>query len=768
MNIIILILIVFSAISVMTGARVIIKRRKIKCESKKEEEKAQEEQEKLAKKAVEELQKPPDVEEKAKEETESAANKAEDDEAKRAVEERLRKEREESIIKEKERLEKIKAEEEKIEREAREKSNKEKAERERLEAEKKKYRKEREAKAREEEKTRLGEINQREEEEKPESARKPSPGERGGRPRGPTKRDEIEQLQEKKTRTLRPEIVCWNKEWEWIVGIEVPEKFASPNVIQNGESIKPHDSDEARYSLRYIKGIVKVTWNEGEQDREIKIPVMEDGRSYLIFKMRKNWKGLGRVVRRPTAGYYLAIVPCGWKRDEEMSGSAPVAPENVQISGYKAHFFALRQNENTSIAFIDANGGRIPVKSGSSSFQLIGKELPDSSEDMGPLFGEEPPCIKATDEQIWDNVGVIVIGEEGSGRNRWRTQFSPQESMIDQKMPDDLANRQGGWYFVRIYDKDNNLLDSMDFRFSAGLKSIQIMNPRCLPEKGGYCDVEVKFNHQVNCNIEPESEMEQGFEISRGSSLTIITIPPKPYCDKTHWTVVDADDKTKVNAKTKITILIERVWWNAGDLNGAPANWRDRIIALSRQDFTATSEKALWLKFPRKRWVTKIEVGFNRDRSRPYNVDVEKEVMAVPLRDFCDAEEIENRQEQFTMKIWFLPEETHTYEAIVLRIPAELPRVELKQQGEQLPTSKENNVIAFNAIVKCPGRHHHGKFRQGRGFNKGEIDGAGLTMKQAKNFHLAYDKRRNSSHLWNINRLKAITERCNKHGKLSS
>ena len=166
----------------------------------------------------------------------------------------------------------------------------------------------------------------------------------------------------KKTRTLRPKIVCWHKEWEWIVGIKVPEKFASPNVIQNGESIKPHDSDEACYSLRYIKGIVKVTWNEGEQDREIKIPVMEDGRSYLIFKMRKNWKGLGRVVRRPTAGYYLAIVPCEWKRDEEMSGSAPIAPENVQISGYKAHFFDLRQNENTSIAFIDANGGRIPVK----------------------------------------------------------------------------------------------------------------------------------------------------------------------------------------------------------------------------------------------------------------------------------------------------------------------------------------------------------------------------------------------------------------------
>lgn len=712
----------FSAASVVIVVRVLIKRHKKRSDSKKEEEKVREEQQKKYK---------------------------EQKERKKLEEEQH-----------------LKEEEEKVEREARETDNKEKVKKEQLETqEEEKIEQEEKVKKAEEEKKKKEDTQK---EEGSQEGQQLPPGQRGGRSRVSIKQDAIEQERVTKPRTRKPEIVCWNKQWEWIVGIEVPEEFTSPNVIQDGESIEQDNSDEARYPLRYIKGVVKVAWNEGEQDREIEITVMEDGRSYLIFKMRKNWKGLGRVVRRPTAGYYLAIVPCEWKRDEEMSGSAPIVPEDVQISGYKAHFFILSQNENTSISFIDANGGRIQVKSGSSSFQLIGKELPDSSEDNGPFFSEEPPCIKATDEQIWDNVGVIVIGEEGSGRNRWRTQFSPQESMIDQKMPDDLANRQGGWYFVRIYDKDDNLLESMDFRFSAGLKSIQIVNPRCLPEKGGYCDVEVKFNHQVNCNIEPESEIEQGFEISRGNSLTIIMIPPKPYCDKTHWTVVDADDKTKVNAKTKITILIERVWWNAGDLNGAPANWKDRIIALSRQDFTATSEKALWLKFPRKRWVTKIEVGFNRDRSRPYNVEVEKEVMAVPLRDFCDAEEIENRQEQFTMKIWFLPEEKHMYEAIVLRIPAELPQVEPKQQGKQPPFSKENNVIVFSAIVQCPGRHHHGKLRQGRGFNKGEIDGAGLTMKQAKNFHLAYDKRRNSSHLWNINRLKAITERCNKHGKLSS
>jgi hypothetical protein len=243
--------------------------------------------------------------------------------------------------------------------------------------------------------------------------------------------------------------------------------------------------------------------------------------------------------------------------------------------------------------------------------------------------------------------------------------------MIDQKMPDDLANRQGGWYFVRIYDKDDNLLESIDFRFSAGLKSIQIMNPGCLPEKGRYCNVEVKFNHQVNCKIEPADEnLHRTLSICREEDVTKVIIPPNPDHDKSYWIIREGC------AKTKVTILIERVWWNVGDLNGVPANWTDRIIHLSRQDFTATSEKALWLKFPRKRWVTKIEVGFNRDRSRPYNVEVEKEVMAVPLRDFCDAEEIENKQVESVIKIWVSPEGTKTYETIVIKIPTELSPTE--------------------------------------------------------------------------------------------
>jgi len=750
----------FFAVSVMIVARVIINRRRRLRESKKEEEKVRKEQEK---RRQEEERKRLEEEQRRREEEE-----------RRLAEERRRKEEEERNRLEEERrrkeeLEKIKAEEEKIEQEAREKAAKEKAERERLEAEEKENKAEQEAKARkaeeekagkeevkkkeelerrlkgEEEKTRLEKFRRREEEEKQELVKRPPPGKRGGRPRGSTKKSGTERSLEPKPRSPKPEIICWDEGGVWIVGIEVPEKFETSRVAQNDELLEQDTSDDSLYPLKHIEGRVKVAWTAGEQDGEIDIPIMDEGRNYLVFKMRKDWKGLGRLVRRPTAGYYLIIAPQEWERHEETSGTAPVAPEKVQINGYKAHFFVLRQNEDTAVAFINAKSERIQVETGSSRFQLVGKEISDSSEDMGPLFGEEPPRIKTIDEREWRNVGMVVVGEEGGGRNRWRTQFIPEKGANEQKMPDELTNQQGGWYFVRIYDNNDDLLESMDFRFITGLKGIQIVNSKPLPEPDGYNDVIVQFIHQANCKVEPmDEEMFHALTIRRENDLTIITIPPRPDYDKTHWILSDR------NAKVKVTVLVERVWWCVGRLGVVPANWTGKTVSLSRKDFTAITDEALWVKFPRKRWISKIEVGFNRTKSRYYNVEVENEEIAVPLRDFCDAEEIQNKQEEFAMKIWVSSDGTKTYEAIVLKIPAEVsPPVEQKPpRVKPLPPRK------LEAEVKT----RRGK-RKGKGFSRNEVANAGLTMEDVKCLHIPYDKRRKSSHSWNMERLKFVTKR---------
>jgi len=490
------------------------------------------------------------------------------------------------------------------------------------------------------------------------------PLKRGGRPRGPTKRHEIEKTSGTKPPSLKPEIVCWNEGWRWIVGIEVPEESETLSVAQNEEMLEQDNTDESRYRLKHAEGAVKVTWTGGEKD----IPLVRPERNYLVFKMRKDWKGLGRLVMHPTTGHYLAIVPQDWKRDEEVSDSASVNPESVQLDGYKAHFFYQEQDRNTFIGFITANDKRIRVEARSPRFKLVGGEIGDDSEEMGPLFGKQPPGIQTLDKKEWSDVGVIVVGEERSGRNRWRMQFVSQVGAKEQKLPEEIANRRGGWYFVRIYDNDDNLSESMDFRFLAALNNIRIERSDFLPGPNGYNNVTVRFLHQTGCKVELMNEDTQHtLEIRRENDQTIVTIPPKSDCDKTHWILRDGD------AEIEVTVLVKRIWWAFGVIGVTPTDWADNPITLYRKDFTAITDNALWARLPRMRFVRKIDVGFDRNKSRSYQVEVEEKEITIPLRDFCDTQEIENQQEEFEMKIWVQSEGAKHNEAVIAKILADKP-----------------------------------------------------------------------------------------------
>jgi len=403
------------------------------------------------------------LEEEAQQRIEEETRRKVEEEQRRLADELQKAEEERKRIEEEKRRRAQEEERRKTEKEAQERAEKEELKRIEVGGQ----RREEEQRKVEEERKRVEEEAEQKTEETRGGGRRP-PVKRGGRPRGSTKRHEIEQTPATKPRSLKPEIVCWNEGWRWIVGIEVPEELETLSVAQNEELLEQDSTDELRYRLKHAEGTVKVTWTEGEKN----IPLIGTGRNYLIFKLRKEWKGLGRLVKCPSTGCYLAIVPQEWKRDEEVSGTAPDEPESVQLDGYKAHFFY--QEQNTVIGFITANDDRIRVESGGPRFQLVGREIGDASEDMGPLFGEQPPSIGMIAEQGWSDVGVVVVGEEGGGRNRWRMQFVPQVGAEEQKLPEEIAKRRGGWYFVRIYDNDDNLLESMDFRFLMTLKDIRM------------------------------------------------------------------------------------------------------------------------------------------------------------------------------------------------------------------------------------------------------------------------------------------------------
>ncbi len=545
------------------------------------------------------------------------------------------------------------------------------------------------------------EREQKADEESQEKAEKEPlpPGKRGGRPRGQSNESEKEQGSETKPRSLKPEIICWKEGWSWVIGIEVPEELESLCVTQNEELLERDNIDESRYHLKQADGIVKVTWTEGSKV----LSLIELNRNYLVFKMRKNWKEPGRLVQRSTNGYYLIVAPQEWERDKEISGDAPVNPESTQLEGYKAYFFYKEQKLNNTVGFIAANGNRIQVESGSPRFQLVGDEIIDASEDMGPLFGGQPPSIQSLDEKGWSNVEVIVAGEEGKGRNRWRTQFSPQLAEKEQKLPEELRSRHGGWYFVRIYDNDDNLLESMDFRFMEGLKDIKVHSYSFLPGPSGHQPVRVEFLHKPRCHIRLVKGNPESLQIKHEDELMSAIIPSHPAWDVTDWEI--RCDRQKVI----VGIMIERIWWNLTEDDSLPATeLLDSPLSIRHDSINATSNTAILLWFPKPRWIQTILVGFEKSKSRPYSVEVNDRKIRIPLREFSDADEIENKTLQVLLRLWLVDRNTLEDGIVICEILPKKEPTPIPPEGPIQPVIEPDQMPCCNTCDHA--RTHHNNY----------------------------------------------------------
>ncbi len=496
--------------------------------------------------------------------------------------------------------------------------------------------------------------------------RRRKPKERGGRPRGPAQGCEEEPIQETKPRRQKPEIVCWKRERQWVLAAEVPDEFLEKPglmVFQNGCPLQQDISREACWCLEQTLGEVVVQWNEGESTQEIKVSLGQEG--YFLFKISGQSQNQGRHVKFPSFGSYLVMVPDNWERDDTLSGPPPVTPEAVSIIGYRAHFFELEKGGSKKIAFRAPEGKSVVIEPKASRFELVGTRLKnEATEGMGPLFGERPPQIRALGDRGWKDVGTVVIGEEGSRQGRWRMAFSPTQGLVDQTMPPEMTDTKGGWYFVRFYDQNDDLIESLDFRFLCALKEIRILQPSPLPSEDGHRPVCVEFLHELGCVVQPV-DGPKNIQIERQDDKTTLTIPPDPTCDETRW-LVGSEGGTWV---VEVTILVEKLWWAVGEENYEPSEWKDQPFTLLPDNFAATSKKALWLRFVRRRWVDKVLVGLEQPKARAYDVKVTEKTIAVPLREFGDFEKVGDRMQEHALKVW-IERDGRAMEGVVAIIPA--------------------------------------------------------------------------------------------------
>jgi hypothetical protein len=169
-----------------------------------------------------------------------------------------------------------------------------------------------------------------------------SPENRGGRSRGTVQKDQAAHRRERRVRTLKPEVVCWKREREWILAVELPDDFAESQNVTVVQDDKPLDKDEAAkgcWRLSQLHGEVVVRILEAENESPFKITLGDTG--CLVFKLSGGDRNQGRHVKRPSSGSCLVVVPKDWKRDEALAGTPPYEPEDVCLSGYRAHFFEL-------------------------------------------------------------------------------------------------------------------------------------------------------------------------------------------------------------------------------------------------------------------------------------------------------------------------------------------------------------------------------------------------------------------------------------------
>ena len=318
------------------------------------------------------------------------------------------------------------------------------------------------------------------------------------------------------------------------------------------------------------------------------------------------------------------------------------------------------------LAFRNGSSQSVVIGSGGPLFQLVGEQIHDASEHLGPLFAVAPPRISVADG-TWQGVRTIVLGEEGKGAGKWRKAFKPNPDLPEQTMPVDLANRRAGWYFARFYDHEDELIDSLDFRFCAGLRRVQTHQSQPFPSAGGHDAATVELEHDSEWQVVPSVATHGDVTIERKSDRTVLRIPPRPERDLTRWKL-----GPHAGPQAEIALLVERVWWAVSAVAEPPSEWEDICLILSVEDFSATSGEAIWLRLPRPRWTDCVLVGFQPDRRRPYVPRVTEHMVAIPLRDFSDAPALADRTKDCALKVW-----VNSIEAVIAAIPGETTKTTL-------------------------------------------------------------------------------------------
>ena len=388
-----------------------------------------------------------------------------------------------------------------------------------------------------------------------------------------------------KSPSLRSELVCVRRGRVWQVYLNLPDDMLSKPGLEVWQGGSRLFKEAYGWPLVCLDKDIEVKWDEDGAQKVHKVFEALQANDALLFKLDHTLER-GRQVKRVSKGAYLTIVPETW----ELATGIPNDPEPTQFPGYKAYYLDTTRTKRP----VFSAEGRTFVPWKQIEFVLVGQIIADYDKEIGPLF-RYPPCVKAPTD-VWKEINLVVIGEEGPGKNKWRTSFKPNPEDEVQSLPPELSIRRGGWYFLRFYDEDDHLVDSMDFRFMGALKEIRVrpQDNVIVPGPSGHVVARVEFHHEKGSEVIPMENLHSVRFVKKEPWLTVVEIPPDPSLDLTRWRVILTAQDPK--PEVELSINIPRLWWAVADIEAKPSDlhWRDKMVTFSKKDFCATSRVALF------------------------------------------------------------------------------------------------------------------------------------------------------------------------------
>lgn len=527
----------------------------------------------------------------------------------------------------------------------------------------------------------------------------------------------------------KPELICRKSESEWRfdVILTIPEKLNVKKILLNEEEL---DAESKEHTLTDYSGKLTITPVEGKEI-EIKLVV---GKNPLIFKMKKYWEGEGRHLKYMTKGHFIVVAPKDWTRktrndDETRDDSTKCFDEN-----FKAHYFLVDETSEEP-DFVEC---KIPRHK--SGFSLKGKTLDDNSED-GTLYVHSPPELNEISEVLWARVG-----EEG--KKGWGENFKPGEEKLSK-----VLNGRNGHFFIRVYNKNVELLDSDQFRLSSVLDEIRVngvlyekTEKLIPPPRGGHRDTVLRFIDTDGENIVPRSDRQFDDAIQEDGSVLLHASPDN---DRTEWIIP--------SGKYYVTVKIDmpRIWWKIETSENSTNKWCDEPIVKSREEFRSLGNNGASIKFLPESPTQTGYIGLD-DNSDTRKIKLKD---GIDLSDFLDYEKIsEQSAEHTTLKLFI-----EDLEIDIVSIEADpiSPNSEPNYKSDSSKNSKASDKRPVCKpddqhidIPTCENEHvmvisEKVFWRRGKGFSKGELVNAGITRECRKYLNISYDKRRKTTHKCN-------------------